>query len=106
MGGGLLQKVNRDTQRFAFKSSAQKRSGVWYDVYKQPLDQSKASKRGRLMLVKDTLGNYETLPLGDYHDHVATDDLLEVVFEDGVLYNQSTFDQIRERAALTSPVKV
>jgi nicotinamide phosphoribosyltransferase len=106
MGGGLLQKVNRDTQRFAFKSSAQKRDGVWHDVYKQPLDSSKASKKGRLMLIKDTLGNYETLPLGDFHDHVATDDLLQVVFEDGKLYNEQTFDEIRERAALTQAVVV
>lgn len=106
MGGGLLQKVNRDTQRSAFKSSAQKRNGIWYDIFKDPLDSSKASKKGRLMLVKDTLGNYETLPLGDFHDHVATGDLLEVVFEDGVAFNVQTFDEIRERAALTVPVAV
>ena len=52
MGGGLLQKLNRDTQRFAFKSSAQCRFGQWHDVYKLPKDLSKASKRGRLALVK------------------------------------------------------
>lgn len=49
-GGGLLQKWNRDTQRFAFKCSAQLRNGEWVDVYKDPLDNSKVSKRGRLKL--------------------------------------------------------
>jgi nicotinamide phosphoribosyltransferase len=40
MGGGLLQKVNRDVQRFAFKSSEQCREengvDVWHDIYKSP----------------------------------------------------------------------
>ena len=43
MGGGLLQKINRDTQRFVFKCSAQRRSGQWFDINKNPLDASKAS---------------------------------------------------------------
>lgn len=29
MGSGLIQKVNRDTQRFSFKSSAQCNNGEW-----------------------------------------------------------------------------
>jgi nicotinamide phosphoribosyltransferase len=53
MGGGLLQKINRDTQRFAFKCSAQYRGGEWKEIFKDPLDKSKASKRGRLKLVAD-----------------------------------------------------
>lgn len=59
MGGGLLQRnVNRDTQRFAFKSSAQKRDGVWYDIQKLPKDTTKASKNGKLKLVSVvTVGN-------------------------------------------------
>src|ERR1035437_3635540 len=48
MGGALLQKVNRDTQRFAFKSSAQYRNGQWYDVWKDPIGSGKTSKKGRL----------------------------------------------------------
>lgn len=89
MGGGLLQKVNRDTQRFAFKSSAQKRDGVWYDVWKDPVDSSKRSKRGRLSLTRD----YQTVPEQD-------DDVLRIVFEDGRLVNPITFDEVRRNAAL------
>ena len=46
MGGGLHTAVNRDTQRNAFKCSAQKRNGVWHDIFKNPLDSSKKSKTG------------------------------------------------------------
>ena len=60
MGGGLLQKVNRDTQRFAFKCSAQCRKGVLYDIQKKPLDESKKSKSGKLALVKQG-DSYTTL---------------------------------------------
>lgn len=92
MGGGLLQKLNRDTQRFAFKSSAQKRAGVWHDVYKQPKDISKASKAGRLRLTKVD-GEYVTVS-----NSQAGEDLLQTVFEDGRMLNVSTFQQVRERA--------
>ena len=96
MGGGLLQKVNRDTQRFAFKSSAQKRNGEWFDVWKDPIDSTKASKRGRLKLVNID-GKYLTMRTeGDSAPTV----LLKTVFEDGELKNQITFDQVRENAAL------
>jgi nicotinamide phosphoribosyltransferase len=51
MGGGLLQKVDRDTERFAMKSSAQERDGQWVNVQKNPLDRAKASLAGRLQVV-------------------------------------------------------
>lgn len=94
MGGGLLQKVNRDTQRFAFKSSAQCRDGVWHDVYKRPRDVSKESKRGRLKLINDT-GTLITVPETD-----PRPDVMETVYEDGKILVKPTFSEIRERAAL------
>lgn len=94
MGGGLLQKVNRDTQRFAFKCSAQKRGGKWVDIFKNPLDKSKVSKKGRLSLVKDAAGNFATVPLG------AKDDLLVTVFESGKLLKFYTFDEVRKNAEI------
>jgi nicotinamide phosphoribosyltransferase len=92
MGGGLLQKVNRDTQRFAFKCSAQKRDGVWYDIQKRPLDTSKTSKAGRLMLAPGLV----TVPEGAYHEKA---DQLVTVFENGELVREWTFDEVRARAA-------
>lgn len=94
MGGGLLQKVNRDTQRFAFKCSAAKRNDSWVPVYKKPLDVSKASKRGRMALVKDN-GVYRTVG----HTTGLPDELV-TVFEDGVVYNTLTFAEVRANAAL------
>ena len=96
MGGALLQKVNRDTQRFAFKSSAQKRNGVWYDVFKEPRDKSKASKKGRLKLVKATSTHgdtVQTVPIDDLGE-----DLLVIVFENGNLMNFINFDQVRKNS--------
>jgi nicotinamide phosphoribosyltransferase len=96
MGGGLLQKLNRDTQRFAFKSSAQKRNGEWHDIFKKPLDVSKASKKGRLALVRGGDNSFHTLSEAAYGD----EDVLRTVFEDGLLTVNDTFEQVRERAAL------
>jgi nicotinamide phosphoribosyltransferase len=96
MGGGLLQKeLNRDTQRFAFKSSAQKRDGQWIPVSKTPLDKTKASKPGRLMLTKDEQGHYATLA-----ESTAFVDELVTVFENGELKQTLDFDEVRENATL------
>jgi hypothetical protein len=75
MGGGLLQKVNRDTLRFVIKCSAVERDGQWQNVQKNPLDQTKKSKAGRV-----------------------TPDTGCVVFENGVICQQETFEKIRQRA--------
>lgn len=100
MGGGLLQKNNRDTQRFAFKSSAQRRNGVWYDIFKDPLDSSKKSKRGRLSLVKDDVtGAFKTVPQSEAGNY-KSGDLLVTVFENGELIKEYTFDEVRANAAL------
>ena len=90
-GGGLLQKLDRDTCRFAFKCSAIKRGDVWHDVYKEPItDSNKNSKRGRLKLIND--GQFKTVSI-----HDEGDDLLQTVFENGVLYT-TNFADVRRRA--------
>jgi nicotinamide phosphoribosyltransferase len=62
MGGELLQKVNRDTQKFAMKASAVCVNGNWRDVFKDPItDSGKRSKKGRLALVKNSEGQYQTI---------------------------------------------
>ena len=96
MGGGLLQKVNRDTQRMAFKSSAQFYQGAWHDVWKKPKDITKASKRGRLALIKED-GRFKTVKLEELGDRK---DLLITVFENGELKNEITFDKVKENARL------
>jgi nicotinamide phosphoribosyltransferase len=101
MGGGLLQKHNRDTQRNAFKCSAQKRDGEWRDIFKDPKDKSKASKRGRLGLIKMADGRYITSTEYNTSEEgnggVKLDELV-TVFENGELTKEYTWDEVRENA--------
>ncbi len=95
MGAALLQKVNRDTQRFAMKASAICIDGNWRDVYKHPVtDPGKRSKAGRLALLEEG-GEWKTLrqEAADGRDR-----LLEV-FRNGELRREWSLEQIRERAA-------
>jgi nicotinamide phosphoribosyltransferase len=101
-GGALLQQPNRDTQRFAFKCSSIVVDGQERDVYKSPAtDPTKNSKRGRLMLVNNRgwkddemgLDHYETVAVS------AREDVLQVVFEDGALVKEYTFDEARANAS-------
>lgn len=94
MGGGLLQKVHRDTQRFAFKCSAQKRDGVWHDIYKDPKDSTKASKRGCLKLLRGAHG-FSTV-----RQDCGGEDQLVTVFENGEVKKEWTLQEIRVRAQL------
>ena len=93
-GGGLLQKMDRDVQRFAFKCSAQKRNGEWLGIAKNPLDTTKASKKGRLALVKSANGQFRTVG----EDGFSGENFLEPVFENGVLLRDMTFSEVRENA--------
>jgi|LGOV01.1.fsa_nt_gb nicotinamide phosphoribosyltransferase len=60
-GGGLLQLNNRDTQRYAQKTSYVEYDGVGHDVYKDPVtatgEDTKTSRRGR-QTVKDGIEVY------------------------------------------------
>jgi nicotinamide phosphoribosyltransferase len=91
-GGYLLQKLNRDTQRFAIKSSAQFRNGKWHDVFKSPSDTSKASKKGRLAVEKNN-DEWRTIP---FDSSVESLNQLKTVFLNGSIVANYTFDQIRE----------
>jgi nicotinamide phosphoribosyltransferase len=96
MGGALLQKLDRDTQKFAFKCSAAVVGGVERDVFKQPItDSGKNSKRGRLKLVRMPEGGFTTVGA----DSDAAD-VLQTVFENGYLTKEYTFDDVKRNAAL------
>lgn len=89
MGGGLLQQLDRDTQRFAFKCAAARRGGEWIDVSKDPAtDTGKRSKRGHLALVHEG-GNYRTTR------GPRKDDLLVPVYEDGRVLRTYSLDEVR-----------
>lgn len=94
MGGGLLQKLNRDTQRMAIKCSETTCDGVTTDVYKDPItDVNKKSFSGRLALVKK---DGELVTVKGPHD----DDVMIEVFRNGNILDFPTIGQIRQRAAV------
>jgi len=96
MGGALLQKVNRDTQSFAFKCSAIDINGEWHDVYKRPVsDARKVSKRGRLALTCED-GTYATVR----EQCVPGYNVLQTVFHNGYIIRDWTFEQVRKNAAI------
>lgn len=94
MGGGLLQQVNRDTQKFAMKASATHvNNGLWIPFKKDPItDSGKLSKEGRFALI-NVDGNWKTINLLDWCGEVNH---LETVWENGALLRDQTLDQIRE----------
>jgi nicotinamide phosphoribosyltransferase len=92
MGGALLQHVNRDTQKFAMKTSTVRINGVWVDVFKDPItDSGKRSKKGRLALIKDgSTGEFKTVPNPNDNDS-----FLEIVWENGELKRDQLFTELR-----------
>ena len=98
-GGGLLQKVNRDTQNCAFKCSYAIIDGKEQAVFKDPIHSAsgKKSKAGR-MTVNIRNGTIVTL-CGDKRDE--TDNLLETIFENGELVRDFTWQEIKDNAAIT-----
>ena len=95
MGAGLLQKVNRDTFKFAYKCSARYDGKKWIDVYKQPVTSSwKKSKKGKLILIKEN-NKYKTVTIDEYPEY---ENILETCFKNGELVKNYSFNEIKERS--------
>lgn len=100
-GGALLQRLDRDTLKFAMKCSAAEIGGNWIDVYKDPVtDSGKRSKKGRLSLQRSEItNNYRTY--SDSEDVITEGgwlNVLETVFENGKILKEWTFAEIREQS--------
>lgn len=96
-GGGLLvHEAERDTHRFAMKTSeviiGGKRSAVQKTVATDP---TKASKAGRFQVFRKADGTLETKVYTnpDFIGH--PDNWLRLVYENGVLHNQQTWEHVR-----------
>ena len=93
-GGGLLQKIDRDTFKFALKCSSISVNDEERDVLKDPVtDPGKRSKAGRLKLVRDNDNGFATV-----RDSDPRPDELLTVFENGEITRHTTFADIRRRA--------
>lgn len=96
MGGGLLQKLDRDTMKWAMKASQIVVDGQARDIYKDPVtDPAKRSRGGRWAVVRS----------GHRHEAIRIEEtdgrenLLRPVFRDGELLVDQGFAEIRARAA-------
>ena len=99
IGGSLLQKVDRDTLKFAYKCSAIVTDGALREVYKEPItDSGKNSKRGRLDLIRDENGAYKTVKIEEADSISAENSVLRTVFENGELLVDDNLEAIRGRA--------
>lgn len=95
MGGALLQQLNRDTQKFAYKCSEVTVNGQPREVFKDPItDKGKKSKAGRLSLVLRD-GQLQTIP-GE-----TRDSMLIPVFENGKMLVETNLDDVRKRSEKT-----
>jgi nicotinamide phosphoribosyltransferase len=92
-GGALLQIVNRDDCKFAMKCSSILVNDTWRDVYKDPItDSGKRSKKGQFQVDS----NLNVVPLGSISEK---ENKLKIRYINGMLINQTTFDEVRSRAA-------
>lgn len=112
-GGGLLQKFDRDTQKFAIKACYGEKEEeffaspeslepgirtIGFDIYKQPItDKGKNSKKGKLKLHRagKDYSTIESSKAGDMFEGYV--DELEVVFKNGEIKRRQSFDEIRNR---------
>lgn len=102
MGGALLQKVDRDTLKFALKCSYAEINGQGVDVQKNPVELDhhgqlvhsfKASKSGRLKLIQNDNG-YLTVR---EDEAPGSEDQLQLVFENGELFNERSWEEVQEQ---------
>lgn len=106
MGGWLLQKCDRDTQKFAVKCSSVMVDGMERDVWKSPTgDIGKHSKRGQLSLIRTEAGEFKTVRRETLKDSGRVD-MLQEVFRDGKVLRPQSLALIRARAAIVVPEAV
>lgn len=100
-GGALLQKVNRDTLKFAQKACAILTDNGWEGIAKNPVtDQGKKSKEGVLTTVRNKVtGELSSVRLDTGELDESVEDIMELVYFKGDLYNEVTLDEVRARVS-------
>lgn len=103
-GGALLQKLDRDTMKFAQKACAKMvvnadGSTRWIGIAKDPVtDQGKKSKEGFLTLIRNSQTG-ETKVIDLVREEIADGwtDVMKIVYANGRLYNETTLAEVRAR---------
>lgn len=127
MGGELLQKLDRDTQKYAMKAAAIRRAKEeeefekyleevlaeqnvhlsafdgptqWEDVYKDPkTDPGKQSKRGVLAQIFDENEGYITCRRDELN---GRENLLQMIYRNGQLLTETTMEQVRKTTEVSN----
>lgn len=96
MGGGLLQDVVRDDQKWAMKASYATIDGKGVEVYKDPItDPGKTSMKGMVTLYKNLDGSFYT----ELVDHSSNqDELLYYYYQGNGSMFRTTFADVVKRA--------
>lgn len=94
--GGILRNHSRDTLGFAIKATYVEVAGEKREIEKDPItDQKKKSHKGLLCL---TLGdNMEYITIDQCTEQEEKSGLLQVVFKNGQMTKETTFEQIKNR---------
>lgn len=96
-GGGLLQTVNRDTQKFAIKASAALVGNEWIDIYKEPItDPGKKSKKGRLTTI---IRDNQVYTVQQSYNMPGARNAMVPVFENGEILRKWSLNDIKETIA-------
>lgn len=103
MGGALLQRLDRDTQKFAMKASARRERGSsdWIPFNKSPITEPfKASKAGCVTAVRDHLtGKIRASVMEEPLYHNDSEESCHVTYVvNGVMLRKEAFANIRARA--------
>jgi nicotinamide phosphoribosyltransferase len=107
-GGALLQKVNRDTLRWAQKASAilviENGEFIWRGIAKDPItDPGKKSKEGVLTLALNTkTGRHETIRIDQGPLDPKYVDLMEDIYDTGEFFNETVLEEVRVRVATST----
>jgi nicotinamide phosphoribosyltransferase len=97
MGGALLQKVDRDTLKYAHKASALDINGEWVEVFKKPItDLGKISKPGKVKTFRRSDG----LMFSAVGQEKNADPLTVPVWENGNLLMDWTLEEVRANTEL------
>lgn len=98
-GGALLQQVNRDTNKYAQKTSAATVNGEDIDVFKDPItDKGKRSKKGFLTTYQNKeTGEYITARIGNQPNPDYVDAMVDVWYT-GKLLTEYTLAEIQQRS--------
>lgn len=107
MGGGLLQKVDRDTFKFAMKACSAMINGERVDVVKDPItDSGKKSKAGDLAVYRNKqTGEWKTVDLNKFAeafegDWIRQDNLVFSHYHERTKFEQVNMETVRRNAAL------